>query len=97
VGSAGEIDGRQERLALRRAKHPVEIEAGAERPAFAGEDDGANFGAVAKFGADLRDRLEHGGIERIQLVRAGEADIGDTVVDNDTNAIWHGVFPCWVA
>ncbi len=63
------------------------VEARAEAASRAGEDNGAQAGRPAQPLSRRNDRLEHKRIERVELVRAIERDLGDSVRDCDLYAV----------
>ena len=63
------------------------VEAGAKALARAGEHDGAQARHAAEPLARRDDRLEHRRIERVELVRPVERDLGDASGDVDCHAV----------
>ncbi len=63
------------------------VEAGAKALAGAREHDGAQARRSTQAFAGGDDRLEHRGIERVELVGAIERDLGDAIGDLDTDPL----------
>jgi hypothetical protein len=97
VGACGQV-------AIFTARYPVttafvhrgkaaHVEAGAKRPALAGQyyRPHAFFSGQPIAGGDKR--IEHRGVERVHLLRAHQADIGDAVHDRDLDATLHASSP----
>ena len=59
---------------------PVEVAAGAERLALAGDDDGADLGAVVDVGEDRRQLGVHRRVGRVELARVRQRDQHHAVV-----------------
>ena len=82
-------------LARRHLGEVAHVEPGAEAAAFAGQNDGAQARHGLERLARVHQRLEHGVVERVHLVGAGQADVGDAPFEGDGNAVGHGgVVPC---
>ena len=81
------------RLAPRAPRPSAEIahvEAGAEGAAFAGEHHGAHALLGLQPLAGVDQRLEHGVVEGVHLVRPHHAHVGDAVLDIDADAVFMG-------
>src|SRR5262249_19254731 len=80
-------------FARRHLAEIAHVETGAERAAFAGENDGANtflrFELFARFG----ERLEHRIVQRVHLVGAHETNVRDAAFHFDFHAIVHWLIP----
>ncbi|MET4848877.1 hypothetical protein ABIF62_009372 [Bradyrhizobium japonicum] len=76
-------------LLLHGGKSP-HIETGAERAAFAREHDDTHALFLRKPVGCGNKGLEHRLIERIHLVRAHQAHVGDAFRDRDRDALFHG-------
>ena len=74
---------------LRHLAEVVHVEPGAEGAAFAGQHDGAHAGLGLQPLSGRDQRLEHGVVERVHLVRPHHAHVGDAVRDGDRDAIVH--------
>jgi hypothetical protein len=68
------------------------IEAGAKRPALTGQDHRTKAAFVGEPVRGGDQRIEHGGIERVHLVRPHQTDVGDAFRDRYRDALFHGWF-----
>src|SRR5208282_1730229 len=71
----------------RRRGESLLVETGAKASTRAGQHDGAQTGRAAQPLARCGDRLEHRRIERVELVRAIERDLGDSGGDFNSHAV----------
>ena len=75
------------RAAARHRREPRLVQTRAKSAPGARKDDGAQAGLAPQPLARRDDRLEHRGIERVELVRSIEPDLGDAAGDVDQNAV----------
>jgi hypothetical protein len=74
--------------------HRRQIQPGTKGAAFAGQNDNAEPLGLAEFRNRIIDAGKHGGIERVHLVGADQADVGNAVFQHsDGNAVIHECFP----
>jgi hypothetical protein len=82
-----EIPERRHGASGRDRRECLPVKAGAKAFARAGQHDGAQTGHAAQPLARRDDGLEHRRIERVELVRAIERDLGDANGDVDCHAV----------
>ena len=81
-------------LAAGLAAEAGQVQPGAEGPALAGHDHGAQALHFLELQDRLIDPVEHGGVEGVHLVGADEADVGNAVVQHgDGDPVFHGSVP----
>src|SRR5271166_2397926 len=91
--ASAEIDRGNQALAPGERFHPLDVETGAKTAPFARDDDGSQALRLVQGGAGLFERVEHGRVERVKLVRPRKPDVGDAVFNRYANAVIHGVPP----
>src|SRR5262249_45180140 len=80
-------------VARAHALKVAHVEAGTKGAALARDDDGAHTALALQALAGLDERAEHGVIERVHLVGAHQANVGDAALDGDCDAIVHAAAP----
>ena len=80
---------RSPRRAAFMRREVAHVEPGAEGPALAGQHDGAHALLGLQPLAGLDQALEHGVVERVHLVGADHAHVGDAVLEVDRDAVLH--------
>src|SRR5579864_4212387 len=70
------------------------VETGTEGTPLAGQNDGAQALLSLKALARFHERIEHRVVERIHLVDAHEANIGDAAMHLDADPVFHKSTPC---
>jgi hypothetical protein len=79
--------------ALLHRSEAARVQAGAEGPSFSGQYHCTQAFLVAKSLRRIYQGVEHRSVQRIQLVRARQSNIGDAVCDHDRDALLHDNSP----
>ena len=82
---------RSAEVPLPPARHARHVEPGAERPALARQHDAAHVGPVGQRVDRGADPFEHRRVDRVHLVGADQADVGDLVADGNGDAVVEGL------